>query len=148
MNIIDDDQIVELDHEDDLQAPPLKTTSTESSSEVITIPEDADFMETLALVDSTDESDDDDVVASNVVVVDITGGTDELSAPNKRKSSELRSSATINISDDEDETDKDTPVLHEPKKLKLSDSTGNEDDILEDFIASFNDELNADLQRS
>lgn len=145
---ISDDQIVQidLDQEDDLKAPSFKTRS--ETSEVITISEDADFMETLALADSTDESDGDDVVVSSDVVVDITGGIEDLSGPNKRKSSEMSSSATIDISDDEDDTDKSTPVVHETKKSKLNDSKGNEDDIIEDFISSFNDELNAELQRS
>lgn len=144
MNIIDEQIVqIDLDQEDDLKAPPFKTTM--ESSEVITITEDADYMETLALADSTDESEVDDVIASNDVVVDITG---DLSSRNKRKSSEISSSATIDISDDEDETEKRSTVLKEPKKIKLSDSAGNEDDIVEDFISAFNDELNADLQRS
>lgn len=146
MNISDDHIVqIDLDQEDDLKAPPKKTTT--ESSEVITITEDADYMETLALADSTDESDVDDVVA-NDVVVDITGGIEELSRPNKRKSSEINSSATIDISDDEAEANKTTPVLRETKKSKFSDSAGNEDDILEDFISSFNDELNENLKRS
>lgn len=128
---------IDLDEPIDLEAP--RSVNDNNNSQVITITEDLDATDTLAVDDSTD--DERDVVKSSPYV-DITGGnSDESSTPRgdyKRKSFS-KSSVTINISDDDDDNT-------ESKKSKPNDTEEmDEETILNGIIATFHDELNTDL---
>lgn len=112
----------------------------------------SDQMESLQVLDDSSDDDSHDataaVVASASEVVDITGDTPRLQAK-KRKSSGSKNDSIV-ISDDEGGSnpvvivDDQDPINAKRPKATV-ETTGTEDDMVNEFVAAFSDEINQNL---
>lgn len=134
---------IDLDELNDLGAP---IRHENRKTEIITITEDLDANDTLAVDDSDSDKE------STGSVVDISDGCEDVELISQRKINSKRKSKklseTIDISDDDNDDDDEDAAGSSDKtnrkkqKLNVGD---NEEDLLHTLINDFDDELNSSM---